>query len=101
MGGSGQGEAMAANRFKGVRAAVYYGPATATGSLDANGQKGDIDGFDILRLSRQHNDANVLSLAARFLTQAQIEAAALLWLSTAFSDDERHKRRINKLDELS
>ncbi|MEO8784843.1 MAG: RpiB/LacA/LacB family sugar-phosphate isomerase [Candidatus Saccharimonadales bacterium] len=100
MGGSGQGEAMVANRFKGVRAAVYYGPATAQGAVDADGTAADEDGLDILRLSRQHNDANVLSLAARFLTEAQIEAAVQLWLATPFSGQERHQRRIKKLDEV-
>ena len=100
IGGSGQGEAMTANRFKGVRAAVYYGPAKAIADLGVDGQKADPDGFDILRLSRQHNDANVLSLGARFLNQAQIEAAVQLWLGTEFSQDERHQRRIKKLDNL-
>lgn len=99
MGGSGQGEAMTANRVKGVRAAVYYGPATAQAAIDAGGGKAT-DEFEILRLSRQHNDANVLSLAARFLTQPQIEQAVTIWLETPFSNEERHARRIKKLDEL-
>lgn len=95
MGGSGQGEAMAANRFKGVRAAVYYGPAKA---LDVSGQTTD-DEYQILRLSRQHNNANILSLAARFLTPEQVIAATELWISTPFSGQERHARRIAKLDQ--
>lgn len=99
MGGSGQGEAMAANRIKGVRAAVYYGPATPQGAIDASGGAAS-DEFEILRLSRQHNDANVLSLAARFLSQPQIEQAVTLWLGTPFSGEERHSRRIEKLDNL-
>ncbi len=80
IGGSGQGEAMCANKFYGVRAAAYYGGNT-----------------DVVRLSREHNDANVLSLGARFLSPRDALDAATLWLKTPFSGDERHKRRINKL----
>ena len=81
IGGSGQGEAIAANRVPGVRAAVYYGGPS-----------------DIVRLSREHNDANVLSLGARFLSQEEADAAVRLWLTTVFSEAERHVRRIAKLD---
>jgi ribose 5-phosphate isomerase B len=100
MGGSGQGEAMVANRFKGVRAAVYYGPAKAVEAISAEGQVA-ADDFEILRLSRQHNNANILSLGARFLTPEQAQKAVELWLATPFSGQERHARRIKKLDELS
>lgn len=81
-GHSGQGEAIAANRFKGVRAAVYYGGTQ-----------------DILTLSREHNDANVLSLGAGFLTEEEAWSALTLWLTTAFSEAERHVRRIKKIDD--
>jgi ribose 5-phosphate isomerase B len=81
LGGSGQGEAVAANRFTGVRAAVYYGGPT-----------------EIITLSREHNDANVLSLGARFLNDNDAREAVRLWLDSGFSNEERHARRNNKLD---
>lgn len=96
-GGSGQGEAMVANRVAGVRCAVYYGPAAAVEPIDASGAKAS-DAYEILRLSRQHNDANILSLGARFLRWNEVEQAVKLWLATEFSDAERHTRRIKKVD---
>ncbi len=96
-GGSGEGEAIAANRVKGVRCGVYYGPAIPIGVIDADGHKAS-DEYEILRLSRQHNDANMLSLAGRFLTSEAAEQAVTVWLDTPFSDLERHTRRIAKLD---
>jgi ribose 5-phosphate isomerase B len=97
MGGSGQGEAMAANRIKGVRCAVFYGPAVARRPVDI---EGDISHspYEIIKLERQHNDANMLSLAARFLTLDEMKHAVKLWLETDFSGEERHSRRIGKLD---
>jgi ribose 5-phosphate isomerase B len=81
LGGSGQGEAMTANRHKGVRAAVLH-------SYNS----------DIVRLSREHNDANVLSFGARFLNERKTKKALKLWLETPFSAEERHERRIKKID---
>lgn len=81
LGASGQGEAMAANRYKGVRAAVL-----------------DMYDEEVIKLSRQHNDANVLSLGARFLKETQALKAVELWLSMPFSEEERHVRRITKID---
>lgn len=79
-GGSGQGEAMAANRVKGVRATVYYdGPE------------------EIIKLSRHHNNANILSLGARFISAEKALRVIDLWLHEPFEGD-RHDRRIKKLD---
>jgi len=80
LGGSGQGEAMAANRIKGVRAAVFY-----------NGPK------EIIELSRQHNNANILSLGARFIPEEEIYRIIEMWFNTDF-EAGRHQRRVDKLD---
>ena len=82
IGFSGQGEAIACNRVPGARATVYYGgPA------------------EVLRLSREHNNANILSLGAKFLSVDEAKEAVAVWLSTDFSHGERHVRRIEKLDQ--
>ena len=91
-GGSGQGEAIAANKVQGIRAAVYYGPSYAKASEG----KGSLD---IVKLSRQHNDANILSLGARFLTAEQAKEAVRLWLETPF-EGGRHERRIRKIESV-
>ncbi len=81
LGHSGQGEAIVANRYKGVRAVVYYG-----------------EPIEIIKLSRQHNDANILSLGAHFLTDSEARDVTKIWLETKFSGEERHARRIAKID---
>lgn len=81
LGGSGQGEAIMANRFKNVRASVYYG-----------GEE------EVIKMSREHNDSNILSLGASFLSEEETQKAVKLWLDTSFSEEERHKRRIEKID---
>ena len=91
-GGSGQGEAMAANRFTGVRAAVYYGEAPKQ-QVDAAGKA-----IDMLVSVRDHNNANTLSLGARFLSEAECMHAIERFLMLPFSGDERHARRIAMLD---
>ena len=82
-GGSGQGEAIVANRFPRIRAVVYYGGPP-----------------EILKLSREHNDANILSLGARFITEEEAKSAIKTWFSAHFSHEERHMRRIKKIDEI-
>ncbi len=99
LGGSGQGEAMAANRFKGVRCAVFYGPAVVGRIIDANGRVSSSP-YEIVRLSRQHNNANMLSLAARFVSLNDMKQVIKIWLETPFSEESRHVRRIDKLDRL-
>jgi ribose 5-phosphate isomerase B len=76
--GSGQGMAMAANRHHGVRASVPWNEETA-------------------RLSREHNDANVLALGARTLPEGEPEKILKTWLETPFSGG-RHERRVRKID---
>jgi ribose 5-phosphate isomerase B len=92
IGASGQGEAMVANRIKGVRAAVFYGSGLRM-QTDTQGKQ-----LDILASTRAHNDANVLSLGARFLSQEEAKAAVIEWLQTPFSGGEAHKRRIAKFN---
>lgn len=80
-GKSGQGEAMCANRIKGVRAVVWYGGTR-----------------DIINLSREHNDANTLSIGAGFVSKDEACEAIDLWLSSTFLGG-KHERRVKKLDQ--
>ena len=95
LGASGEGEAMVANRFKGVRCALYYGYA-ARAQKDLSGNE-----LDILASTRKHNDANALSLGARFLTTDEAKEALRIWFATPFSGEERHTRRIKQIDEAT
>jgi len=79
LGGSGNGEAMAANRVKGVRCAVCWNVASA-------------------RLARQHNDANIISLGQRMISEEDALEIVRVWLETDF-EGGRHARRIQMLDE--
>tara|TARA_Y100000310_G_C20504472_1_gene725721 strand:+ start:592 stop:1026 length:435 start_codon:yes stop_codon:yes gene_type:complete len=81
IGFSGQGEAIAANKVKGVRAAVFYG--------------GD---EKIVKLSRQHNACNILSLGANFISETKAKKVVKLWLKTPYSNATRHNRRLRKLE---
>ena len=80
-GGSGQGEAMAANRYPNVRATAYY-------HFDP----------EIIKLSREDNNANMLSIGSRFLSNEEVLESVLFWLEIPFSDEERHLRRIEKIE---
>jgi ribose 5-phosphate isomerase B len=83
LGGSGQGEQISANKIDGVRAIEYYG-----GNLD------------IVKLGREHNNANILSLGARFINEEDAKKAVKIFLETQFSNESRHKRRINKISKI-
>jgi ribose 5-phosphate isomerase B len=82
LGGSGQGEAIMANRFKHVRAAVYNSKNP-----------------ELIELARKHNDANILSIGARFVSLGDAKAAVMQFLDTPFSDEKRHIRRITQIEE--
>ncbi|MCI0542161.1 RpiB/LacA/LacB family sugar-phosphate isomerase, partial [bacterium] len=93
IGGSGQGEAMLANRFPHVRAMVFNGQYEP--AMDGGGVR-QIP--DEIFLSRDHNDANILALGARFLNEEEAKEAIQKWLETPFSGDDRHKRRLEKIE---
>jgi ribose 5-phosphate isomerase B len=78
IGGSGQGEAIVANKVKKIRAAVVYDEYSA-------------------KMSREHNDANIISLGTRALSADRAKKLVKLWLETPFSNEERHNRRIEKI----
>lgn len=96
IGGSGQGEAMCANRVAGVRAAVFYGEAVPKSAIDVKGVESS-DPYEIIKISREHNDANILSIGTRFVSQDEAKFAAELFMSTKFSGEDRHTKRIKKL----
>ena len=83
LGASGEGEEMDANKVEGIRAAEFYG-----------------GNMEIVKLAREHNDANILSLGARFVSEDEAKEAVKIFLETPFSGEERHKRRIEKISEI-
>ena len=78
LGGSGNGEQMAANKVKGIRAALIWNESTA-------------------KLAREHNDANVAAVGARQHSQEEVLKLVQLFIAEPFSNDERHVRRIGKI----
>jgi len=78
--GTGIGMSIAANRFKGVRAALCHNEITA-------------------KMSREHNDSNILCMGGRILDTETAKRITKTWLETEFSQDARHKRRLEKIDE--
>lgn len=98
-GGSGQGEAMVANKFKNVRCALFYTPAIPTQSVNIEGDK-STDPFEILKLSRMHNQSNMLSIGFRFVNEQDVFQAIKIWLTTPDPTEERHLRRIDKIKKI-
>ena len=80
IGGSGNGEQIAANKIKGVRAALAWSVETA-------------------KLAREHNNANVMGIGGRMHSESESLAIVDAFISTNFSNDERHMRRINQISE--
>lgn len=78
LGGSGNGEQIAANKVKGIRAALAYNS-------------------DIARLAREHNDANIISLGGRMQSLEDAWDMVDIFINTPFSGDERHQRRIDQI----
>jgi ribose 5-phosphate isomerase B len=78
LGGSGNGEQIAANKVQGIRAALAWNESTA-------------------KLAREHNDANVIALGARQHTREEVLHLVELFIAEPFSNDERHARRIGKI----
>lgn len=78
LGGSGNGEQIAANKVKGIRAALVWNK-------------------EIAELARQHNDANVIAVGARQHSKEEVLELIKIFISEPFSQDERHKRRIGKI----
>lgn len=82
IGGSGQGEAMVANKVKGVRAAVFYG--------------GNVD---LVKFAKLHNNNNVLAFGARFMSADEAKAAIDMWFETKF-EEGRHIARLAKIAKM-
>jgi len=80
-GKSGAGECIAANKIKGIRAILGFNKEN-------------------VKLARLHNDANILSLGSAFVENELAKELVKLFLETAFSDEERHRRRINKIKKI-
>ena len=98
-GGSGQGEAMVANKYKGVRCALFYAPALAQQAVNIEGRVSS-DPFEIVKLTREHNGSNMLSIGIRFLKEEEILKAVKIWLDSPDPFDQKHLRRIDKIKKI-
>jgi ribose 5-phosphate isomerase B len=90
LGGTGEAEAIVSNRFPHVRAIAYYGKANPVVDVEAG----------ILARSRKHNNSNILSLGARYFTEESMMEVVNYWLITPFLAEERHIRRLAKIDAI-
>ncbi len=81
--GSGQGEIIAMNRVRGARAALFC-PCN----------------LELIKASRDHNDSNIFAIGARFCTLDEAKKGITVWLETPFSNDERHIRRLAKIEQM-
>jgi len=90
IGATGEAEAMTANKFPHVRAVNYYGKANCIVDDEA----------DILIRSRDHNNTNILSLGARYLTEDDMVQALTIWLKTPYGGGDKHIRRLEKMDAI-
>lgn len=82
LGASGQGEAIASSRFSNIRTTVCYGGPMAK---------------EIVKAGKEHNNANVLALGAKYIEEKDVLELVDLWLTTLFTQDERHVRRLTQL----
>lgn len=98
-GGSGQAEMMVANKFKGIRCALFYSAIAPVKAADVTGRM-STDPYEMIRLTREHNDANMLSIGVRFVSDKDALKVVKLWLESPFPGDERHKRRIEKIKDI-
>lgn len=98
-GGSGQGEAMVANKFKGVRCALFYTPALPTQAVNIEGRQSS-DPFEIIKLTHEHNWANMLSIGIRFVKEDDVYKAVKVWLEAPDPTNERHIRRVEKIKNI-
>ncbi len=98
IGGSGQAEAITANKVKGIRSVVFYGPIMPQSAADVTGRISR-NAYEMVRLTRLHNNANIISLGARFLTPDEAKKAISIFIETGF-EGGRHEDRIKKMEEL-
>ncbi len=98
-GSSGQGEAMVANKFGNIRCALFYTPVVPVHNVDISGRTSH-DPFEMIKLTREHNNANMLSLGAKILKEEDALKAVELWLKEPFPGEERHKRRVDKIKQI-
>lgn len=98
-GGNGQAEAVLANKYPFVRAVVFYGTKVPQKPVDVHARE-STDPYEMIRLVREHDDANILSIGARFVTDDEALHAVEKFLTTPFPEDMRHKRRLEKIQEI-